>query len=67
MQLKQLNLMLNNTSKKIIFLLAVLLTTASFGQFPPPPPPPPPGLPIDGGIFILALIGAIYGVKKIRK
>jgi len=60
--------MLNKTSKKIIFLLAVLLTTATFGQFiPPPPPPPPPGLPIDGGIFILAIIGAIYGVKKIRK
>jgi len=57
--------MSKNTSKKIIFLLAVLLTTASFGQFPPPPPPP--GLPIDGGIFILAIIGAIYGVKKIRK
>lgn len=57
--------MLKNTSKKIIFLLAVLLATASFGQIPPPPPPP--GLPIDGGIFILAIIGAIYGVKKIRK
>jgi len=66
--LKQLNLMLKNSSKKIIFLLAVLLTTVSFGQFiPPPPPPPPPGLPIDGGVFILAIIGAIYGVKKIRK
>jgi len=56
------------TSKKLIFLLAVLLTATVFGQFvPPPPPPPPPGLPVDGGVIVLALIGALYGAKKLRK
>jgi len=66
--MKQFNWMINKSSKKIIFLLAVLSATVSFGQFiPPPPPPPPPGLPIDGGIFILAIVGAIYGIKKLRK
>jgi hypothetical protein len=55
------------SSKKLIFLLAVMLTATAFGQFIPPPPPPPPGLPVDGGIIVLALIGALYGVKKLRK
>lgn len=31
------------------------------------PPPPPPGLPIDGGIGFLFVVGALIGVKKIIK
>ena len=31
---------------------------------PPPPNPPPPGLPIDGGILLLGLLGVLYGITK---
>ena len=31
---------------------------------PPPAPPPPPGLPIDGAVIALLLIGLLYGIKK---
>lgn len=46
-----------------LFLFAVCIAHAQIG----PPPPPPPGLPIDGGIFILALVGVYYGIKKIKR
>jgi hypothetical protein len=50
------------------FMLPWMILSASFGQFvPPPPPPPPPGLPIDGGLLILAIMGAVYGAKKLKK
>jgi len=29
-----------------------------------PPPPPPPGLPIDGGLLILLVVGFVYGIYK---
>lgn len=32
---------------------------------PPAPPPPPPGLPIDGVVQMLFLVGIVYGSKKI--
>ena len=41
-----------------------------FGAAPPPPPPPsppcwpPPCIPIDGGVSILIVAGALYGAKK---
>jgi len=58
-----------DSKKKIFFILVTILNVSiTFGQFiPPPPPPPPPGLPIDGGLLFLAVIGVIYGVKKLRK
>ncbi|WP_392388810.1 PID-CTERM protein-sorting domain-containing protein [Flavobacterium piscinae] len=31
---------------------------------PPPPTPPPPGLPIDGGIVLLLLIGLVFAFYK---
>lgn len=34
---------------------------------PPAPPPPPPGLPIDGFVVLLLVIGMLYGSKKILK
>ena len=35
------------------------------GPIPPPPSgPPPPGLPIDGFIVFLFVLGVIYGAKK---
>ena len=55
---------------KILTLIAVLFL--SFGMFgqnvpPPVPPPPPPGLPIDGGVILLSIIAAVYGVFKLKK
>lgn len=43
--------------KKIIVILFLFISVMGFAQGPPPPPPP--GLPIDGGIFLLALVGHI--------
>jgi hypothetical protein len=31
---------------------------------PPPPTPPPPGLPIDGGIAFLLIIGLLFAFYK---
>lgn len=54
----------------LLFLLVFPLEI--FSQGPPPPPaggpgpPPPPGLPIDGGLWILAASAVYIGVKKMR-
>ena len=32
---------------------------------PPIPPPPPPGLPIDSSIWLLLILGILYGALKI--
>lgn len=55
--------------KKEVFLFVLLYTcNYLFAQGPgPPPPPPPPGLPIDGGILLLVVSGAVYGINKLRK
>jgi len=58
--------MLKNKSGKLIFVLALMFASYAIGQGVPPPPPPP-GLPIDGGLFILAILGAFYGAKKLKK
>lgn len=63
--------MLKNKSDKLILILALMLVYFANGQGVPipgvPPPPPPPGLPIDGGLFVLAILGAFYGAKKLKK
>jgi len=46
--------------------LVLMFVLAAFGQGVPPPPPPP-GLPIDGGLFVLAILGVAYGVKKLKE
>ncbi|HLT52615.1 MAG TPA: hypothetical protein VKZ97_01920 [Flavobacteriaceae bacterium] len=54
----------------ILFVLISFVCVAqdTGGSEPPPPaPPPPPGLPIDGGILVLAALGAAYGVRSIVK
>jgi hypothetical protein len=36
----------------------------------PPPPqnqPPPVGLPIDGSLYVLLVVGVVYGVYAISK
>ncbi|HSQ46917.1 MAG TPA: hypothetical protein VLM44_08375 [Lutibacter sp.] len=64
--------------KIFTYCFCVLMLLASVSVFAkkkdPPAPPnnknndvPPPGLPIDGGLSYLLLIGAAYGVHAIRK
>jgi len=45
-----------------------MVSYLSFAQDNPPPPmpPPPPGLPIDGAVVALLILGLIYGVLKSR-
>ena len=42
--------------------------SVGYGQAVPPPipPPPPPGLPIDGGIGFLLIVGALFGAKRYK-
>jgi hypothetical protein len=49
----------------ILFVLISFVCVAQGGDPPPPTPPPPPGLSIDGGIFVLILLGILYGIKKV--
>lgn len=55
----------------LILLVFLYITSITFAAAPPPPPPPPspgcwppPCIPIDGGVSILLLAGAMYGAKK---
>ena len=56
---------------RLITILIILLLTpfSGIGQIVPPPvpPPPPPGLPIDGLLGLLFLVGIVLGYKKILK
>jgi len=62
------NKKLKQPYKLLSAVFIMLFASAAFGQFiPPPPPPPPPGFPLYGGLFILAIAGAYYGAKKIKK
>ena len=51
--------------KNYLFLVFLLISSLGIAQGGPPPPPPP-GLPIDGGIFVLALVGLYFGIKKLK-
>ncbi len=58
--------------KSINFLLIalfLLISNSGFSQIVPPAPNqrPGPGLPIDGGVVVLLVAGAAYGIKKLRK
>ena len=33
----------------------------------PDPPPPPPGVPVDGGLALLALAGAGLAARRLRR
>lgn len=43
------------------------LAVAVHAQLPPPPTPttPPTQVPLDGGVIMLAVAGAVYGAKKV--
>ena len=49
----------------VVFLSSIATYAAPVDPPPPSTPPPPPGLPLDGGILILALISLTYGLFKI--
>jgi hypothetical protein len=52
----------------ILFLLVSFVCAAQGIDNPPPPmPPPPPGLPIDGGVVFIAVLGLIFGTYKAFK
>lgn len=65
--------------KKIMtsfFLLALIgipfIGLAQFDDDPPPPPGGDPGepvteIPFDGGLSILLIAGAAYGIKRVRE
>ncbi|MBX2920433.1 MAG: hypothetical protein KF741_14450 [Ferruginibacter sp.] len=46
----------------VILLLVLLIPTIVFAQGPPDPN----DVPIDGGLSVLLVAGAAYGVKKYR-
>ncbi len=55
-----------------VCFVVMFLTSVSVFAYKPPEPPqnaPPigPGLPIDGGLSYLLIVGAAYGVYTIRK
>lgn len=51
--------------KKIIllFLIFTFLPFFIISGISQPPPPPPQQIPIDGGLFILFILGVIFAVK----
>ena len=55
--------MANKYFKVILCFAFIMLSYTVMGQrrFPPPPP----GLPIDGGVLELLVLGVGYAVKKI--
>ena len=47
----------------ILFLLVSFVSAAQGIDNPPPPmPPPPPGLPIDGYVAFMLVLGLCFGV-----
>jgi len=48
----------------ISFVLNLVFIIQTFAVFPPPGSGP---APIDGGVAILAIAGAAYGISKLRK
>ena len=63
------NLNKRNSMKK--YLLTLLVVFAFIGAFAQPgqggQDNDTPGTPIDGGIVVLVVGGAVYGLKKIKK
>jgi len=52
----------------ILFLLVSFVCAAQGIDNPPPPmPPPPPGLPIDGNVLLVLVLGLIYGTYSRMK
>ncbi|PKP24533.1 MAG: hypothetical protein CVU03_12035 [Bacteroidetes bacterium HGW-Bacteroidetes-2] len=50
--------------KIVVLIVSIFVSTISWGKQLPPPPQrtPPIGLPIDGGLIYLLLLGILLGV-----
>lgn len=55
--------------KTLASILFILISFVCSAQAPPPPQPPPGpvGLPIDGSIYLLLVVGLIYGIYKMYR
>ena len=53
--------------KTLASILLILISFVCSAQTPPPPQPPPgpPGVPVDGSLYVLLVVGIIYGILKI--
>ncbi|MEZ4797018.1 MAG: hypothetical protein R2785_07600 [Flavobacteriaceae bacterium] len=52
----------------ILFLIVSFVCAAQeIGDPPPPMPPPPVGLPIDGSVIFMLVVGLIFGAYKVQK
>lgn len=59
-----------NNNKILLTMFFMLFVFIAYAQKAPPlPGPTPPGLilPIDGGLSFLIIVGAAFGVYKLRK
>jgi hypothetical protein len=51
---------------RYLFLMAFLFTAGTTSADDPGLPGGDPDVPLDGGMIILLIAGAVYGVKKFR-
>ncbi|MGA9271712.1 MAG: hypothetical protein WBV45_13910 [Lutimonas sp.] len=58
--------MANKYFRALAPIIALLLLNVTVVVAQGPPRPPGPGLPIDGGLAALFVLGAGYAVKKIH-
>jgi hypothetical protein len=60
---------MNNLTKKIALSAVFIfgLVVLGLAQAPPPPPSGAPGVPIDGGLSLLAAAGIGYGASRYKK
>ena len=55
--------------RKFLFVIALVVSELMYSQINPSgpdTPPPPVGLPIDGGVFMLLVLGIAFGVTSLR-
>ncbi|MEQ8471346.1 MAG: hypothetical protein RIC35_09170 [Marinoscillum sp.] len=51
----------------LVFSSVIIVMAQAAAPPPPPSAPPGPGVPIDGGLTILAAAGIGYGAARYRK
>ena len=56
-----------NYIENLLLTTAFMVTLSMYsGPGSPDTPPPPVGLPIDGGVFMLLVLGIAFGVTSLR-
>lgn len=58
---------MKNRVLKIFFIILFFMAFPFFieNADAQPPPPPPEPIPLDGGLTLLIVAGAVYGAKKL--